>query len=570
MNSMYPAFVWWQGVIENRSDPDKLGRYKVRIFGYHARDKAVLPTGDLPWAIPMQPVTSAAISGVGTSPTGLVEGSTVIGFFADGNDAQIPIIMGSWGCMSVLPEDGNGNVIEFDRTSTGFYDPRSAEEADAIHGSYPRQDNTETGTGKNRLKEPDSSRLARGGAAVQTHYSYVGRNATRVKADGEYKGIPLAAAPEMTIYDSPELSVKHPQQPKTQIPVYTETYWEEPVPGGANSKYPFNHVTETESGHVFERDDTPGAERIHNYHTSGTYDEVNASGTKSVKIVGDNYEIILKDKNLFIKGDFNVTVEGDYKLNVLGNKYEDIMGHSFTTVRGNRITKVQGNSVTEILSTESTLTVGNKWETIQSNDGQGAYTQRITGDFIKAVGGRETATHMKSKTAAVMGDYTITTSPTLAMEIKGTAVVPKVSYGSFKLLTTGDISIATATLADTTLSPTFPTIALQSSYISTSAKLGHTEVVGVSSAPLTTSGQLMGKWTQVDYGGITELVTLGNRLTTIVAGNKTDIVSGLTSNTSGTGFTVGVIGDVTITSTTKATLTGAITLDLNGGSILLN
>ena len=80
----------------------------------------------------------------------------------------------------------------------------------------------------------------------------------------------------------------------------------------------------------------------------------------------------------------------------------------------------------------------------------------------------------------------------------------------------------------------------------------------------------MGKWTQVDYGGITELVTLGNRLTTIVAGNKTDIVSGLTSNTSGTGFTVGVIGDVTITSTTKATLTGAITLDLNGGSILLN
>jgi hypothetical protein len=390
-----------------------------------------------------------------------------------------------------------------------------------------------------------------------------------VKADGEYTGIPLAVAPEMTIYDLPEVSVDHPGQPATKAPVYTETYWEEPVPGGANSKYPFNHVTETESGHVFERDDTPGAERIHNYHTSGTYDEVNASGTKSVKIVGDNYEIILKDKNLFIKGDFNVTVEGDYKLNVLGNKYEDIMGHSFTTVRGNRLTKVQGNSVTEILSDESTITVGNKWETIQSNKGQGTYTQRITGDFIKAVGGRETATHMKSKTAAVMGDYTITTSPTLAMEIKGTAVVPKVSYGSFKLLTTGDISIGTATLP-AALSPTFPTVSIQSSYISTSAKFGHTEVVGISSAPLTTSGQLMGKWTQVDYGGITELVTLGNRLTTIVAGNKADIVSGLTSNTSGAGFTVVSTGVATITSTTTATITGAQTLDLNGGSILLN
>jgi hypothetical protein len=245
------------------------------------------------------------------------------------------------------------------------------------------------------------------------------------------------------------------------------------------------------------------------------------------------------------------------------------MGHSFTSIRGNRITKVQGNSVTEILTDESTVTVGNKWETIQSNKGLGTYTQRITGDFIKAVGGRETATHMKSKTAAVMGDYTITTSPTLAMEIKGTAVVPKVSYGSFKLLTTGDISIGTATLP-AALSPTFPTVSIQSSYISTSAKFGHTEVVGISSAPLTTSGQLMGKWTQVDYGGITELVTLGNRLTTIVAGNKADIVSGLTSNTSGAGFTVVSTGVATITATTTATITGAQTLDLNGGSILLN
>jgi hypothetical protein len=80
----------------------------------------------------------------------------------------------------------------------------------------------------------------------------------------------------------------------------------------------------------------------------------------------------------------------------------------------------------------------------------------------------------------------------------------------------------------------------------------------------------MGKWTQVDYGGITELVTLGNRLTTIVAGNKADIVSGLTSNTSGAGFTVASTGVATITSTTIATLTGTTTLDLNGGAILLN
>ena len=70
-----------------------MGRYRVRIYGHHTQSKEKLPTAHLPWAIPMQPVTSAAISGVGQSPTGLVEGSAVIGFFVDGDEGQIPVIM---------------------------------------------------------------------------------------------------------------------------------------------------------------------------------------------------------------------------------------------------------------------------------------------------------------------------------------------------------------------------------------------------------------------------------------------------------------------------------------------
>ena len=35
--------------------------------------------------------------------------------------------------------------------------------------------------------------------------------------------------------------------------------------------YPKNHVYETESGHIKEFDDTEGAERIHEYHKSGTF-----------------------------------------------------------------------------------------------------------------------------------------------------------------------------------------------------------------------------------------------------------------------------------------------------------
>ena len=33
------GFNWWIGVVENRQDPEKLGRCKVRIFGYHTDSK---------------------------------------------------------------------------------------------------------------------------------------------------------------------------------------------------------------------------------------------------------------------------------------------------------------------------------------------------------------------------------------------------------------------------------------------------------------------------------------------------------------------------------------------------
>ena len=86
----------YYGVVENRKDPLKLGRCQVRIVGLHTHDKAVLPTDDLPWATPMQPVTSAAMNGIGWSPVGPVEGTSVIITFAD-LDQQQPIMLGTIG-----------------------------------------------------------------------------------------------------------------------------------------------------------------------------------------------------------------------------------------------------------------------------------------------------------------------------------------------------------------------------------------------------------------------------------------------------------------------------------------
>ena len=89
------AMVYWTGVVEDRHDPLFAGRVKVRVHGYHNADPAELPFKDLPWAMVLQPITSAAMTGVGSTPLGPVEGTTVVGFFADGEDAQQPIVLGT-------------------------------------------------------------------------------------------------------------------------------------------------------------------------------------------------------------------------------------------------------------------------------------------------------------------------------------------------------------------------------------------------------------------------------------------------------------------------------------------
>jgi len=82
-------FLWFIGVVEDRNDPLKLGRVRVRCFGWHSTDKNKLKTEDLPWAQTIQPVTAPS-----AAASGLTEGIWVFGFFMDGDQAQRPMIMG--------------------------------------------------------------------------------------------------------------------------------------------------------------------------------------------------------------------------------------------------------------------------------------------------------------------------------------------------------------------------------------------------------------------------------------------------------------------------------------------
>lgn len=101
------------------------------------------------------------------------------------------------------------------------------------------------------------------------------------------------------------------------------------------ARYPYNQVTKTEGGHVIEIDSTPNNERIHIFHPSGTYEEWNNEGRRVQKIVGDDFEIIKKDKT--------VHIEGNVKVYIKGNVEEIIDGNVTRTVKGNYSESVEGS-----------------------------------------------------------------------------------------------------------------------------------------------------------------------------------------------------------------------------------
>lgn len=98
--------------------------------------------------------------------------------------------------------------------------------------------------------------------------------------------------------------------------------------------YPFNNVTQTESGHSFNLDDTPGEERIRLQHRTGTFIDMSPNGDEVHKVFGDGYEIIIKNKNVSIRGICNVRVDGDCNLKVGGDYNLVIDGDFNLTTKG--------------------------------------------------------------------------------------------------------------------------------------------------------------------------------------------------------------------------------------------
>ena len=159
-------------------------------------------------------------------------------------------------------------------------------------------------------------------------------------------------------------------------------------------EYPYNHARETESGHIKEYDDTPGAERIMEYHRTGTFYEVDSDGTKMTRVVGHNYEVVAGNDFVNIKGTCNLTIDQNCNTYIKGNWNIQVDGSKTEVIKGSRMTMIMGADTLNIAAMRSKV-VG----AAESNAIGGAQTDTVGGAQITSVGG-----YISRKAGAKIGD----------------------------------------------------------------------------------------------------------------------------------------------------------------------
>lgn len=273
----FDGFTWFQGVVEDHNDPEQIGRVRVRCLGIHTEDKEALPTDDLPWAMVMMPTTSSSVSQLGHSPSGLLKGSWVVGFFRDGNNCQEPVVMGTF----------HGYPMERPNTDLGFCDP--------------------TGTHPVEVEEPDTSRLARGDRRSKL---YVKKNDILK----EHPAHPIANSGSTWNVKSNPYNARYPYNKVQQ----TESGHVIEIDDTPNAeRINIQHM----SGSFIEMHPN-GDIRMRSMDS-----EVLIEGGENVHVKGDVNLVIDSNCSTYIKGDWNIQVDG--------NVVEKIGGNQTTTVTGN-------------------------------------------------------------------------------------------------------------------------------------------------------------------------------------------------------------------------------------------
>ena len=265
----FTNLLWFLGVVEDRRDPRKMGRVRVRCFDIHPDSKDDVPTEDLPWAIPV-------IGSYDINYKPPIEGSWVFGFFLDGKDAQHPMLLG------VTP----GMPTSFPNSKEGF---NGASDINP-HPSSAFQ--------------PDISRLARGEDIAETHVAgrYINQELCPGYSWSEPKSPYNAEYPYNKVQETESGHVLEmddtPGSERINLHHRTGTFIEIGPTGTQTNKIVGDNVVIMEkNGFVY------------------------IEGKANVIIKGSCNITIEADCNITVDGDMHQKVHGDYRLEVGGGIY---------------------------------------------------------------------------------------------------------------------------------------------------------------------------------------------------------------------------------------------------------
>lgn len=583
------GFVWWQGVVENRHDPLKLGRCQVRIFGWHSPNIEEQNTLSLPWAHPVIPIDA------GKNTVGPKEGEWVFGFFADAHVGQRPMILG---VIPTIPEEVGSHPDEKrgytdlrpDDLLKGHQVPRQAPDMNNIQSQGGDGTTITEYAEKSRypdskfLREPHTSRYARGfseGIIVRTS-DYKPKKEAKEK---ELKDNPPKPRPftqdEYNLKSSlnnldekAQEIVQHPMGKQETIPARDKeekpaielgsvlyqtrdgdtaysaagtVLWEQageiflvdvfgtfeegpihgldfagtaesiiPQPmghlyrsmlrpkilstiqqkytpiaehiagegefavfkeqlGGSfsepltsySAKYPYNHVYESESGHLLEFDDTPGFERIQLYHRSGSFEEVHPTGLRVKKTVNDSYNYNLKNEFLHTTGKGYQTFDKGLKVLVnrdggLENHYNILVGEgsnlNITTADG-QVNIWSGKEVQIFCDADVNVDCENakvhsRADTIIHTEGdadwhvEGNMKLQVDGDFVQVVDGEKKTTVGNSYNKSVAEDYNSVVSGKI-LEVSGSSNITQATSTIMEISAGANLRTCASSIVDT-------------------------------------------------------------------------------------------------------------------------
>jgi len=365
----YDNLLWFMGVVEDRHDPQKLGRVKVRCFNVHPQDKNEVPTDDLPWAY--------LISGTFTADVKPPKLNTwVFGFFIDGRDCQHPMIIGALnGMPTQLPSIGAGGEIS---------SPGGIRSDDDIPDMY----------------QPDFSRLARGENIEQT--SVVAKN---IAAD---EAIPTAGENGWTIPRSPY----NAQYPHNRVYESAAGHVMEFDDTPGNERVNIYH-----SAGSWIEIDSHGNMMI---NSGGTKTEVTNGdanvyirSNRNVTVEGSDTLYVKGNCDLKVDGNLTTTTHGDYTLNVAGkyalNISEGIKLRASNVYIESLAENVEIKSAVDIInSTESNYSIKSGLDTYINSganmhilSGDNLYQTAASTMHLKASGGDlfvESSANMQAKT----------------------------------------------------------------------------------------------------------------------------------------------------------------------------